>query len=67
MTDGGKLRLLIATIAFSMGVDCPDICNVHVHSPPSSLVQYVQESGRVGQNLWPYCYMESLRSIYSQP
>jgi len=50
MTEGGKLRLLIATSAFSMGVDCPDIQNVVHLGPPSSLVQYVQESGRVGRN-----------------
>ena len=50
MTKGGKLRLLMATSAFSMGVDCPDIQNVVHIGPPSSLVQYVQESGRVGRN-----------------
>jgi len=25
MTAGSKLRILIATAAFSMGIDCPDI------------------------------------------
>ena len=50
MTKGGKLRLLIATSAFSMGVDCPDIHNIIRFGPPSSVVQYVQESGRGGRN-----------------
>ena len=46
MTEGGKLRLLIVTSAFSMGVNCPDICNIVHLGPPS--VQYVQEIGRGG-------------------
>ena len=50
MTKNGKLRLLIVTSAFSMGVDCPDIRNVVHVGPPSSLVQYVQESGRAGRD-----------------
>ena len=48
MTEGGKLRLLITISAFSMGVNGPDIQNVVHIGPPSSLVLYVQESGRVG-------------------
>ena len=50
VTEGGKLRLLIATSAFSMGVDCPDICNIVHLGPPSCLVQYVQETGRGGRS-----------------
>ena len=50
MIEGGKLRLLVATSAFSMGVDCPDICNIIHLGPPSCLVQYVQETGRGGRN-----------------
>ena len=50
MTEGGKLRVVIATSAFSMGVDCPDIRNIVHFGPPSSVIQYVQESGRVGRN-----------------
>jgi len=39
MTDGGKLRLLITTSAFSKGADCPNICNVvHLVLPYSLLV-----------------------------
>ena len=47
MTGDGQLRVSITTSAFSMGVDFPDIHNVVHVGPPSSLVQYVQESGRV--------------------
>ena len=33
MTPGGKLRIVIATTAFSMGIGCPDICNIIHYSP----------------------------------
>ena len=36
-----KLRIVIATTAFSMGIDCPDIRNVINYGPLSSLEQYV--------------------------
>jgi len=36
--------------SYHMGINCPDIRNVVHLGPPSSLVQYVQESGRVGQD-----------------
>ena len=49
-TEGGKLRLFIATSAFSMGVDCPGISNVVHLGSPSCLVQYVQETGSGGRN-----------------
>ena len=35
MTAGSKLRIVMATTAFSMGVDCPDIQNI-VHYGPSA-------------------------------
>lgn len=48
--QGGKLRLVIATTAFSMGVDCPDIHQVIHYGPPSSIEEYVQETGRAGRD-----------------
>lgn len=50
MKTDGKLRLVIATMAFSMGVDCPDIQNVVHYGPPSNVIQYVQETGRAGRS-----------------
>lgn len=47
---GGKLRIIIATSAFSMEIDCPDIQNIIHYGPPSSVEQYVQETGRAGRN-----------------
>ena len=50
MKTDGKLRIVIATATFSMGVDCPDIQNVMHYGPPSSVIQYVQETGRAGRS-----------------
>ena len=50
MKTDGKLRLVIATMAFSMGVDCPDIQNVVHYGPPSNVIQYVQETGIAGRS-----------------
>ena len=50
---GGKLRLVVATMAFSMGVDCPDIVNVTHYGPPSSVLEYMQETGRAGRTNFP--------------
>ena len=50
MSTGGKLRIVLATTAFSMGIDCPDISNVIHFDPPPNVEQYVQETGRAGRN-----------------
>lgn len=49
-TLGGKLRLIIATTAFSMGIDCPDIRQIYHYGPPNTIEQYVQETGRAGRD-----------------
>jgi len=50
MKEADTLQLVIATSAYSMGVDCPDIHNVVHFGPPTSVIQYVQESGRARRN-----------------
>ena len=46
----GKLRLVIATTAFGMGVDCPDIRRIVHWGLPSNIEEYVQETGRAGRD-----------------
>jgi len=47
---GSTLRIVIATTAFSMGIDCPDIHQIIHWGPPCSLEQYLQEIGRAGRD-----------------
>lgn len=50
ITVGGNLRLIFATSAFGLGIDCPDIRRVIHWGPPNDLDTYVQESGRAGRD-----------------
>ena len=44
------LRLLIATIAFGMGIDCRDIRRVIHWGPPNDVEYYLQETGQAGRD-----------------
>ena len=44
------LRLLIATTAFGLGVDCKDIKRVINYGTPGTLEELVQELGRAGRD-----------------
>ena len=45
----GKLRVIVATIAFGMGLDCPNIEIIH-WGPSSTVEDYVQKIGRAGRD-----------------
>ena len=48
--EKSRLRILFVTVAFGMGMDCPDIRRVIHIGVPMTVEEYFQEAGRAGRD-----------------
>lgn len=48
--QNGDIQFVLATKAFGMGIDIPDIKNVYHYAPTGNVVDYIQEIGRAARS-----------------
>ncbi|WP_100489120.1 DEAD/DEAH box helicase [Sporolactobacillus pectinivorans] len=64
----GDARVMLATKAFGMGIDIPDINNVYHYAPTGNVIDYVQEIGRAArdQQLTGHAYFDYLNKDFTE-
>ena len=50
---GSILHVVVATVAFGMGLDCPNIRRIIYWGPANDIEQYLQETARAGRDGLP--------------
>lgn len=48
--NDSQLRIVIATVAFGMGIDCPNVRQIIHMGPPEDSEAYIQATGRAGRD-----------------
>jgi ATP-dependent DNA helicase RecQ len=58
-SDNLPLRIVVASVSYGMGVDCPHVRQVIHIGPPSDCGSYIQETGRAGRDRF-----DSIAALY---